>query len=147
MQEVLKKIDDLHSLLEKKVEATEVLNGQLSRAKLQAEKDNAILIAKNNNLKAKERIYAKYDDFEGEKKKFSTKKKNYDAKIKDIDKNEAEISKKKSDLDKIEKELDKRKVSLNQQAIALKEREDKFKKDREELKSFVSGDKLKSIFK
>lgn len=147
MQEVLKKISELHSLLEDKLEATEVLNRQLSKQKLEQEELNKILIAKDNHLKAKERIYSKYDSFENEVDSFNKQRKSYEDRMRLIEKKEVEINKKLKEVERETIELDKKKKIINEQVIALKEREVEFDNKKKELKGILTGEAIKGIIK
>jgi hypothetical protein len=147
MQEVIKSIDELHSLLETKVKSYEKKFQMVSKMQSDVEEKDRVLIAKSKRLAVMERIYKKYEDFDTEKKKFDAVRKDYAAEVAKIEKkiheNTVVLQEAKDETDKLET---KKKV-IGKQAVALKEKEAKFNKDKAELKALVNGDTLKGMLK
>jgi len=147
MLEVLKEIDKLKTLLEEKNDATETLNKQLSRQKLDLEKLESRVSAKLNHASAMERVYKKYEDFDNEVADFNKKKINYSSKMQTIEKKEKEVNKAQQDLDKQEEDVSKKSADLSRKVLALKEREANFDKKKDDLKAMISGQAIKDLLK
>ena len=147
MKDVLKKINELVSLLEEKNKVTAVLNTQLTAQKSAMEERERVSVAKQKRLSAMERIYKKYTDFDAEKKKFDAEKVDYNVKISEAQRQEENDAIMLQEIKDEEKKLEAKKIVLNKQAVALKEKEAKFNKDKADLKALMSGETLKGMFK
>jgi chaperonin cofactor prefoldin len=147
MQEVVNKINELVTLLEQKISTCDKREEVLSKKKKEIEKQEEINIATTKRLAAIQRVYKKYEDFDKEVKAFNQSRKDYKAEIDLINSKQDILTKKETELVTLEKQLDKRKDSLNKQSVALKEKEANFDKKREDIKSMISGQAIKDIFK
>jgi len=147
MREVLIKIDELQTLLESKIKATEVLNKQLSVKKLDADTVTAKAIAKFNHAAAMERVYKKYEDFDNEVKAFNKDRNSSNDITKELEEQKKVNDDLKKKLDEKEAALDAKKASIAKQVIALKEREVAFDRKKQELRAMVTGDSIKELLK
>jgi len=147
MREVLIKIDELQTLLEEKIRATEVLNAQLGVQKTEAERKAIIQSATNKRLAAQERIYKKYTDFDEAVKKFNANKVNYQSQIDKalaVEKSAKELLKLAREEKKV---VDSKEKALATKIIALKSRQADFDKKKVELKAMISGEAIKEMLK
>lgn len=147
MQEVVKKIEELYSLLEKEIESNRKYGERLSAKQIEIEDAHAKLDARSKNVAAMERIYKKYVDLDNEKLKFELDRKNYNDVKNSIEEGNKALEKREKELAKVEEELAKKKDILNRQAIALKEKEAEFEEKKKELKGMLTGEAIKGILK
>jgi len=147
MQDVIKSINETYEVLVSKVQAYETKFQQVQTLLKDVEKRSDVLDAKDNRLSALERIYSKYDDFDGEKRKFELEKTDYNSKMSEIEKAKKELDKKSEDVKKEIEALEAKKVVLGKQANALKDKEAAFSKKQEDLKMLLSGQTVKDMIK
>jgi ABC-type molybdate transport system ATPase subunit len=137
MQEVTKKIEELVSLLEAKLSATDILNSQLSKQKLTLEDLEKKAVAKLNHVSAMERVY----------KKYVLKSKDLEERIKKAQAQEDNDVRVLKQIKEESMALNARKIALNKQAEALDKKELELKEAKAQLKSFMNGESLKGILK
>jgi hypothetical protein len=147
MQEVTKKIEELVSLLEAKLSATDILNSQLSKQKLTLEDLEKKAVAKLNHVSAMERVYKKYEDFDKVQAEFVLKSKDLEERIKKAQAQEDNDVRVLKQIKEESMALNARKIALNKQAEALDKKELELKEAKAQLKSFMNGESLKGILK
>ena len=134
MQEVLLKLSDAMSLLETKLSEVSKKEALLKNAKADVEALQAKSIAAANNLKAKERVLAKYEDLDKEieiakKKTDKVNQELADAESKRIsyDRKLASIKKTEDDVVEIKALYVKKNASLDEQLAKTKELQEQLK--------------------
>ena len=134
MQEVLKSLTDAMSLLETKLAEVSKKEVLLKNAKADVESMQVKTIAAENNLKAKERILAKYEDLDKEieiakKKTDKVNQELADAESKRIsyDRKLASIKKTEDDVVEIKALYVKKNASLDEQLAKTKELQEQLK--------------------
>jgi hypothetical protein len=142
MQEVVKKIGELVSLLEVKIAYNDQKSKELLESQKEVEKKDGILVATEKNLKAKERIISKYEDFEVERNSVLGKEKMVEAQrialegsLKGIEVKDAELQAKEKLLQNSIDAFAKKDLKIDEMKVALEE-EKKVIKDKviEEIK-------------
>jgi hypothetical protein len=142
MQEVVKKIGELVSLLEVKIAYNDQKSKELLESQKEVEKKDGILVATEKNLKAKERIISKYEDFEVERNSVLGKEKMVEAQrialessLKGIEVKDAELQAKEKLLQTSIDAFAKKDLKIDEMKVALEE-EKKVIKDKviEEIK-------------
>jgi len=98
--EVLKQIDQLYTVMLGKESILDGQLGKLKERKAEAERVERIQIATASSLSARERIIAKYEDFDAEREKFKVVIKRNSSKRVELDKLSAELEKGEKELDK-----------------------------------------------
>jgi len=98
--EVLKQIDQLYTVMLGKESILDAQLGKLKERKAEAERVERIQIATASSLSARERIIAKYEDFDAEREKFKVVIKRNSSKRVELDKLSAELEKGEKELDK-----------------------------------------------
>jgi len=147
MQEVVKKIEELYTLLEHKLKVNEKVVANQTATGRDLDEMAKKLVAKSKNLAAMERIYKKYVDFDSDVKKFTAERKDYSEDRALLEKQTKDVEKKLAKLDEENKKLDTRKLAMSKQAIALKEKEANFDKKKADLKAMISGQAIKDMLK
>lgn len=128
MQEVLKKIDELYTLMAEKTSVLDQEIGKLKDRKAKQEEVERVQAATAAHLAARERIIKKYEDF--------------DKRVKEVDKKEQDLNKEKLILKerieanvKRQKELDKAVAEAEAAKALFVKKRDAVEKEKEEIEN------------